>query len=74
MVDRGLRVPGLTREICKVLTRERGYKTTVDRTTVYRLVQGKSKNPKPAMFRALLKVLKLPNDATLDSLILPIAK
>jgi hypothetical protein len=59
MQQQGLTPPKLAVKILAILRRTRQTKIKVDRTTIYRIVGGKTRNPQPAIRNALIKALQL---------------
>jgi hypothetical protein len=59
MDQQGLNSPGIARKIQAILKPEKGNRLKVDRTTVYRIVQGRTTRPQPEVREALIKVLGL---------------
>jgi hypothetical protein len=55
----GLNPPRLAREIQTMLKRRGLNKPKADRSTVYRILNGRTKRPNPAIRNALVEVLKL---------------
>src|SRR4051812_17861595 len=74
MAKCGLTVPKLTKKVCEVLRRKQGSKTRVDRATVYRIINGETKNPTEAVWTAILELLHLPADETVDAMMPPADK
>jgi hypothetical protein len=66
--DLGLTIPKLAREIQRILrgTVPKGPKA--DRTTIYRIMDGSTKRPQPAVRNALIKALGLEGDEALIAL------
>ena len=58
MERRGLTAPALARKVQK-LQRPGQTKPKVDRTTVYRILNGQTKKPNPAILKALMETLQL---------------
>ncbi|MGD0777947.1 MAG: hypothetical protein ABSC05_34615 [Candidatus Solibacter sp.] len=58
----GLNAPRIAKLIRAQLKPVPGLKLKVDRTTVYRILHGQTKNPDPAIRKALIEVLKLTNE------------
>jgi hypothetical protein len=56
----GLNVPRLTAQVRAVLKAGGEKKLKVDRSTIYRLVNGQTKRPNPTIRRVVLDVLKMP--------------
>jgi hypothetical protein len=66
MQQQGLNPPKLALKILAILRRAMQSKAKVDRTTVYRIVGGKTKKPQPAIRNALIEALQLKEeDATI---------
>jgi hypothetical protein len=59
MGRKGLNVPNLTVQLREMLRRKRQSKRTVDRSTVYRIITGTTKQPDPAIRNGLIEVLQL---------------
>ena len=59
MQQQGLNPPRLAVRILAILRRTKQAKATVDRTTVYRIVAGKTKRPQPGIRNALIEALQL---------------
>jgi hypothetical protein len=59
MTLQGLNAPQLAAKARAVLKRRGEKKLKVDRATIYRLVNGKTKNPNPLLLNAVFEVLKL---------------
>jgi hypothetical protein len=68
---KGLNVPRLALQVRTHLKKLGITKLKVDRTTIYRLVNGKTKRPDPAILRAFCDILDLPKwpepNAAIDS-------
>ena len=65
MEQQGLNPPKLAVRILAILSRTKQTKAKVDRTTVYRIVGGKTERPQPAVRNALIEALELSGeDAT----------
>ena len=66
MQQQGLNPPELAVKMQAILKRTRQAKGTVDLTTVYRIVVGKTSRPHPGIVNALIEALQLPEgDATI---------
>jgi hypothetical protein len=66
MQQQGLNPPELAVKMQTILKRTRQAKGTVDLTTVYRIVVGKTSRPHPGIVNALIEALQLPDeDATI---------
>lgn len=59
MDHKGLNPPKLAKKMRVILRRKKGNRTKVDRTTVYRIMQGDTKKPQPEVREALVEVLGL---------------
>lgn len=59
MDQQGLNSPGIARKIQAILKPKKGNRLKVDRTTVYRIVQGRTTRPQPEVREALIEVLGL---------------
>jgi hypothetical protein len=59
MQQQGLNPPKLAVKMLAILRRTRQAKGTVDRTTVYRIIEGKTKRPQPGIINALIEALQL---------------
>jgi hypothetical protein len=66
MLQQSLNPPQLAMKMQEILKRTRQAKGTVDRTTVYRIVEGKTLRPHPGIVNALINALQLTEeDATI---------
>jgi hypothetical protein len=66
MQRRGLNAPKLASSIRVILRRQKQAKVKVDRTTIYRIMDGKTKRPNPEIAHALIEALELSEkDATI---------
>jgi hypothetical protein len=63
MQQLGLNPPKLAVRMLAIMRRARQTNAKVDRTTVYRLVEGKTKKPQPRLRNALIEALQLPEEA-----------
>jgi hypothetical protein len=59
MFHQGLNPPKVATKVRAVLRQTSGQRPKVDRTTIYRILNGKTKRPDPSLRNALVKVLKL---------------
>ena len=59
MFRQGLNAPKVATKVRAVLRQRPGQKLKVDRTTIYRILNGKTKRPDPTLRNALIEVLEL---------------
>ena len=57
-----MNAPRIAKRVRAQLKPVHGLKLKVDRTTVYRILHGHTKNPDPAIRKALIEVLKLTDE------------
>ena len=62
MIAQGLNCPALAKKVRAELKRTGLGKLKVDRSTIYRVIRGQTKNPNPQILRAISKVLNLSAD------------
>lgn len=60
MRSQGLNVPRLAEKVRAVLKQRGERKLKVDRATIYRLVEGQTKNPNPLLLNAVYEILQIP--------------
>jgi hypothetical protein len=63
MEELHLNVPNLTDLVATKLKRQR---KTVDRSTIYRIIDGTTRHPDPATREAIIEILKLPDDQAIE--------